>query len=202
MEQEPVVWQTVEWRQGDGGYRFELQQGGLHATLTAPQGRSFTMPTVAWYALFDALAASRKTRQRSERPMPARSNARWGETEAGDLIAAFKSGASFTALAKSHNRSAAAIEAQLARLGLWHRMEARPLMQDAIVRDGDIRDGNMRDTIMPDTTAAASMPVADAKLSPDERPWPPDDWDLTAPLPREAVVATRTDAGGRLLTAR
>ncbi len=197
MEQEPVVWQTVEWRQGDGRYRFELQQGGLHATLTAPQGRSFTIPTVAWYALFDALAASRKTRQRSERPMPARSNARWGETEAGDLIAAFKSGASFTALAKSHNRSAAAIEAQLARLGLWHRMEARPLMQDAAVQDANMRDGNMRDA-----TAAASMPLADAKPTPDERPWPPDDWDLTAPSPREAVVATRTDASGRLLKAR
>ena len=67
MQLEPVVWQTVEWQQGDGRYRFELQQGGLHATLTAPQGRSFTIPTVAWYALFDALAAARKTKQRSVR---------------------------------------------------------------------------------------------------------------------------------------
>ena len=67
MEQDPVIWEKVEWRQGDGSYRFELQQGGLHATLTAPHGRSFTIPTVAWYALLDALAASRKTKA----PMPA-----------------------------------------------------------------------------------------------------------------------------------
>ena len=62
--QDTVIWQKVEWRQGDGRYCFEVQQGGLHATLTAPHGGSLTVPTVAWYALLDALAASRKTTQR------------------------------------------------------------------------------------------------------------------------------------------
>lgn len=174
MQLEPVVWQTVEWQQGDGRYRFELQQGGLHATLTAPQGRSFTIPTVAWYALFDALAAARKTKQRSERPLPARSNARWGETESADLAAAFKSGASMGALAKSHNRSIPAIEAQLSRLGLWHRMEPPSRMTDG--------------------TAAAVAAAAEAKLIHDPRPWPPDDWDLAVPSPPEERAASMTYA--------
>lgn len=182
MEQEPVVWQSVEWRQGDGRYRFELQQGGLHATLTAPQGRSFTIPTVAWYALLDALAAARKTKQRSERAMPARSNARWGETETGDLAAAFKAGASFAALAGAHNRSVPAIETQLVRLGLWHRLEARP--------------------IVPDGTLPASRVEADARLTPDPRPWPPDDWDLAVQAPSAAGATVRIDASGQNLKAR
>ncbi len=176
MEQEPVVWQSVEWRQGDGRYCFELQQGGLHATLTAPQGRSFTIPTVAWYALLDALAASRKTKQRSERPLPARSNARWGETETGDLAAAFRSGASLAALAKSHNRSVSAIESHLSRLGLWHRLEARPLTRDPL--------------------APAPVPTADAELTRDHRPWPPDDWDHAATAPSEKFAVSRAYADG------
>lgn len=47
MSQEPLVWERVEWRQGDGRYRFEVAQGGLHATLTAPHGASLTLPMVA-----------------------------------------------------------------------------------------------------------------------------------------------------------
>ena len=164
MHQDPVIWQKVEWRQGDGCYRFELQQGGLHATLTAPQGRSFTIPTVAWYALLDALAASRKTTQRSERAFPPRSNARWGDTEIGDLAAAFKAGASVGALAKTHNRSVPAIETQLSRLGLYDRLLQQPRL-----------DGRRPVVLAPDAGTG------------DPRPWPPDDWDRQMPTTAEGI---------------
>ena len=160
MEQDPVIWEKVEWRQGDGSYRFELQQGGLHATLTAPHGRSFTIPTVAWYALLDALAASRKTKQRSERALPPRSNARWSETEVGDLAAAFKAGTSVGALARSHNRSVPAIEAQLSRLGLWDRMTQQPSRRSE------------RPTVPGNDGPGEAF---------DPRPWPPYDWDSHRP---------------------
>ena len=48
MSDEPLVWERVEWRQGDGRYRFEVERGGLHAKLTAPHGSSLTLPIVAW----------------------------------------------------------------------------------------------------------------------------------------------------------
>ena len=161
MQLEPVIWEKVEWRQGDGCYRFELQQGGLHATLTAPHGRSFTIPTVAWYALLDALAASRKTKQRSERALPPRSNARWSETEVGDVAAAFKAGTSVGALARSHNRSVPAIEAQLSRLGLWDRLTQMPSGKFA---------------------PASPDPSRVRRDTSELRPWPPDDWDSPAAL--------------------
>lgn len=185
MEQEPVIWQKVEWRQGDGSYRFELQQGGLHATLTAPQGRSFTIPTVAWYALLDALAASRKTKQRSERALPPRSNARWGDTEIGDLTAAFKAGASIGSLARAHNRSVPAIETQLSRLGLWDRMLAQPRGVPARPAANGSRDGAVAD---PRSSQPSGLP-----------PWPPDDWD-DAP-PRAAPVVTTGDSANPTLEA-
>lgn len=180
MQQEPVIWQKVEWRQGDGTYRFELNQGGMHATLTAPQGRSFTIPTVAWYALLDALAAARKTKQRSERALPARSNARWGETEVGDLAAAFKAGASIGALARSHNRSGPAIETQLSRLGLWDRLLERPREVFLPPAASGLRD-------------AAAIADPRPSLPPSLPPWPPDDWDQAPPLTGDAVLQPNSD---------
>jgi hypothetical protein len=53
MSDEPLVWERVEWRQGDGRYRFEVERGGLHAKLTAPHGSSLTLPIVAWEGLLD-----------------------------------------------------------------------------------------------------------------------------------------------------
>jgi hypothetical protein len=32
---EPMVWERVEWRQGDGSYVFEVAQGGLYGTIRA-----------------------------------------------------------------------------------------------------------------------------------------------------------------------
>ncbi len=127
QSQEPVSWDRVEWRQGDGRYTFQLASGGLLATLTAPHGAKLTLPMVAWEGLLDALAAQRKTRTRTESKFPARSGARWYDGETGDLAAAFKAGRSIRQLARAHSRSEQAVEAELARQGLWDRVERRPM---------------------------------------------------------------------------
>ena len=127
MSQDGLVWEKVEWRQGDGCYCFEVARGGLHATLTSPGGRSLTVPMVAWMGLLDALAAARKTKERGQRTLPPRSGARWSMTESDELVAAFRAGGTITALAQAHNRSDMAIEAQLAQKGLWDRMQRRPI---------------------------------------------------------------------------
>ena len=126
MHTEAVIWDRVEWRQGDGRYVFEVAQGGLHATFTTPHGHSLTVPTVAWDALLDALAAARKTKVRVDRDLPIRAGARWMVKEVDELSAAFKAGATIDTLAQAHNRTAAAIEAQLAALGLWDRLQRMP----------------------------------------------------------------------------
>lgn len=126
MRDQPLVWDRVEWRQGDGRYRFEVAQGGLHATLIAPGERHLTLPMVAWDGLLDALAAARKTKSRSVRNLPALAGARWAKVEADDLVAAFRSGASVSKLAVAHNRTGLAIEAKLAELGLWDRVSRVP----------------------------------------------------------------------------
>lgn len=132
MHDEPLVWDRVEWRQGDGRYCFEVVRGGLHATLTAPGERSLTLPVVAWDGLLDALAAARKTRARTERSMPACAGARWGKAETDELVAAFKSGATVPRLAVAHNRTAAAIEAKLAELGLWDGIVQAPRQRASV----------------------------------------------------------------------
>ena len=72
QSQEPVLWDRVEWRQGDGRYTFQVASGGLLATLSSPHGSALTLPMVAWEGLLDALAAQRKTRARGESKFPAR----------------------------------------------------------------------------------------------------------------------------------
>ena len=131
MRDEPLVWQRVEWRQGDGRYCFEVAQGGLHATLTAPGERSLTMPLVAWDALLDALLGARKTKARGERNLPPRAGARWERAEVAELEAAFGSGATIARLAHAHNRTVGAIEAKLAELGLWDRVAGMPTVRAA-----------------------------------------------------------------------
>jgi len=124
--QAPLLWDRVEWCQGDGRYVFQVASGGLHAALTSPHGQSLTLPMVAWEGLLDALTAARRTRIRAERGFPSRSGARWYEGEASELAAAFRAGRSIAQLARAHNRSEFAIEAQLEREGLWDRAERRP----------------------------------------------------------------------------
>ncbi len=125
--QEPLVWERVTWRQGDGRYQFEVEQGGLFAKLSSPHGTCLTLPMAAWEGLLDALAGARKTRARSERGFPVRSGARWYEGEARELAAAFKDGRTIQQLARAHNRSEFAVEAQLDRMGLWDRVARQPV---------------------------------------------------------------------------
>ena len=124
--QEPLAWERVEWRQGDGRYVFEVARGGLHATLSSPHGTQLTLPMVAWEGLLDALAAARKTKARAERNLPSRTGARWSQVETQELAKTFKAGGSVAQLARVHNRTQFAVEAQLERQGLWDRVERRP----------------------------------------------------------------------------
>ena len=127
---DPLVWERVTWRQGDGRYHFEVAEGGLHATFKSPHGTSLTLPMVAWEGLLDALAGARKTRVRGERGFPVRSGARWYEGEAGELLAGFNAGRTIPQLAQAHNRSEFAVEAQLDRMGLWDRVARRPVPRE------------------------------------------------------------------------
>jgi hypothetical protein len=81
---------------------------------------------VAWEACWTPLGPARKTRTRQEGALPPRSGARWYEGEDGELVASFKAGRSIPQLARAHNRTEFAVEAQLERLGLWNRVERRP----------------------------------------------------------------------------
>jgi hypothetical protein len=126
--QEPLVWERVVWRQGDGRYAFEVEEGGLHARLSSPHGASLTLPMVAWEGLLDAVMGARKARTRNERAFPARSGERWYDGESGELVAGFRAGRTIAQLARAHNRSAHAIEAELNRLGLWDRIARRAIV--------------------------------------------------------------------------
>ena len=57
--------------------------------------------------------------------MPPRYGARWTQQETDELAAKFKSGRSIDDLAREHARTVWAIEGQLAKLGLWDRIERR-----------------------------------------------------------------------------
>jgi hypothetical protein len=172
MTEDALVWDLVEWRQGDGRYRFEVARGGLHATLTAPGGRSLTLPVVAWDGLMDALAAARKTKTRSDRNLPARAGARWARPETDELVAAFKSGASLARLAVAHNRTSAAIEAKLAELGLWDRMTRSP--------------------------ATVARSLAAASPPPEDVPWPDRIPDSVPAVPASGPRFVRSDDSGEL----
>jgi hypothetical protein len=126
--QEPLAWERVTWRQGDGRYVFEIEQGGLHGKISSPHGTSLTLPMIAWEGLLDAIMGARKARARNERGFPARSGARWYDGEAGELVAAFRAGRTVSQLARAHNRSELAVEAELHRLGLWDRVARRAIV--------------------------------------------------------------------------
>ena len=55
-----------------------------------------------------------------------------------------------------------------------------------------------------DRAAAQLAPrlETDAGLTPDPRPWPPDDWDLAVQAPSAAGATVRIDASGQNLKAR
>lgn len=145
---EALVWERVTWRQGDGRYVFEVEEGGLHAKLSSPYGTSLILPMIAWEGLLDAIAGARKAKGRNERGFPARSGARWYDGEAGELTAGFRAGRSISELARAHNRSDYAIELQLERLGVWDRAAHRPVVpgeqraaSQAPLREKPLQDG-------------------------------------------------------------
>jgi len=152
--QEPLAWERVTWRQGDGRYVFEVAEGGLHASLSSPHGTSLTLPMVAWEGLLDALAGARKTRARGERGFPVRSGVRWYEGEAGELLAGFNAGRTIPQLARAHNRSEFAVEAQLDRMGLWDRVARR-----AVVRGQDRSGSQQPLEVAHNSRGAGSAPV-------------------------------------------
>jgi hypothetical protein len=115
-----LVWESVCWRNGIDQFRFDIERGGLFATLKGPNGREMTLPMVVWEGLLDAIKANRSTRTRGDQQQqyPARARSRWYEGEVTEVAGAYRSGRSISEIAHSHNRSAYSIEHQLDRLGL------------------------------------------------------------------------------------
>lgn len=118
-----LVWESVSWRSGQDQYRLDIERGGLFATLSAPGGRSLTLPMAVWDGLLDSLNASRAARTRNSQRYPARARARWYDGEVAEVASAFKAGRSIAEIAHAHNRSIYAIEHQLDHLGLISRAE-------------------------------------------------------------------------------
>jgi hypothetical protein len=116
----PLVWESVSWRRGEEQYRFDVERGGLFATLSAPDGKAMTLPMVVWEGLVDALKAEKATKTRAEHQQqyPSRSRARWYDGEVAEVADAFRAGRSIAEIAHAHNRSAYSIEAQLDKLGM------------------------------------------------------------------------------------
>jgi hypothetical protein len=127
MAIEPITWQRFEWKSGADHYKFEVLEGGLFGALTAAGAegfaarcRSITLPMVAWEGLLDSVRTNRKSRDKAAGQVPARAGQNWSATETSELQEGFQAGRSISDLAHSHSRSQAAIQAQLAKLGLWN----------------------------------------------------------------------------------
>lgn len=125
MSVESVAWASFSWQSGADRYRFDITDRGLIGNISAPNGRSLALPMVVWEALLDAVKTSRKSKSKIESNLPPRAGARWTEPESDELAAKFKSGRSIDDLAREHARTVWAIEGQLAKLGLWDRLERR-----------------------------------------------------------------------------
>jgi hypothetical protein len=125
MSVEPLAWESFSWRSGAETYRFDIQDQGLIGSLNVSDGRRFALPVVVWEALFDAVKTNRKAKLKAEENLPPRYGARWTQQEGDELAAKFRSGRSIDDLAREHARTVWAIEGQLAKLGLWDRIERR-----------------------------------------------------------------------------
>ena len=130
MADGPLVWERFEWSAGADRYRFEIEQGGVLATLSAladggpREPRRLTLPMVAWEGLLDSLKTTRKARGRPQQAgLPARFGARWSDSEVGELAAGFDAGRTIAELAHSHGRTAIAIESQLVKIGRMERTD-------------------------------------------------------------------------------
>lgn len=118
-----LAWESVSWRNGNDQFTFEIERGGLFATIKAPGNRSFTLPMVVWEGMVDALKANRATKAREDQRFPVRTGSRWYDGEAEELAKAFLAGRSIAALAKAHHRTEYAIENQLDKMGLFSKAE-------------------------------------------------------------------------------
>lgn len=111
-------WGKFEWRAGAETYSFEIDSGGLHATLRAGQAPPLTLPVVAWEGLIDAIKANQRARTKSHALAPPRGGARWSDSEIDELAQGYSAGVAIGDLARRHSRTVAAIEHQLVRIGL------------------------------------------------------------------------------------
>jgi hypothetical protein len=134
-----IQWQRFVWRSGADEYAFDVVDGGLFGKLTAA-GREVTLPMAAWEGLLDSVAAARKGKVKSERMQPDRAFARWSDVEIARLEADFSRGQTIADLARQHNRSLDAVEHQLVKLGLWNRLERRPMSGDPPFPDTSVGD--------------------------------------------------------------
>jgi hypothetical protein len=125
MSGEGLTWESFAWRSGAEDYRFEIKDSGLIGTVLVTDGRKFALPIVVWEAMFDAVKTNRKAKAKTEVNLPPRAGARWSDQESDELMVKFKSGRSVDDLAREHARSVWGIEGQLAKLGLWDRIERR-----------------------------------------------------------------------------
>ncbi len=132
-----INWDRFQWRSGAETYVFEITDRGLIGRLTVSDGRNFALPVVVWEALYDAVKSNRNAKQKAEGNLPPRAGARWTEAERDELAAKFRSGRSPKDLAREHARTQWAIEDQLARLGLWDRIERRPMSSTPLLDTPD-----------------------------------------------------------------
>lgn len=172
-----LVWETVSWRCGADQYRFDIERGGLFATLTAPD-RTLTLPMAVWDGLFDTLKARRATNSRSDQQFTARSRARWYDGEVAEVAESFRSGRSIGDIAQAYNRSAYAIEHQLDQLGLISksgmygpgRSRSSQLSSSP---PGSSRSGPVPNPLIPGSSAesgAAPQPQGQSMAQPYEAP--------------------------------
>ena len=122
-----IAWDRFEWHSGPDAFSFEVENEGLYGTLTHIGGQKVTLPMVAWEGLLDCVGLERGARTTRVSDLPQRSGARWTETETTRLLAAFGKGRTIEQLAESHARTVVGIEGQLEKLGVWNRLEHRPL---------------------------------------------------------------------------
>ena len=125
MAGEALTWESFAWRSGAEDYRFDIKDSGVIGALSVSDGRKFALPIVVWEAMLDAVKTNRKARAKSSLNLPQRYGARWTDQESDELAVKFKSGRSVDDLAREHARSIWGIEGQLAKLGLWDRIERR-----------------------------------------------------------------------------
>lgn len=127
MSAEHVAWERMTWSAGAERYAFEIRDQGLIGEISISDGRRFALPMVVWEAMLDAVKAHRKTRKKSDANLPPRAGARWTDAESDELVAKFRSGRSVGDLAREHARTVYAIEGQLAKFGLWDKVERRSI---------------------------------------------------------------------------